>query len=112
MITIIFSFLCILYVVSEFATTFVYKLPIRTDKDVLDSIEKYRIEGCSLNLYDKNILYVGKNRKIPYIAKVPFSFLFPYHINGLGTIPFWYKSYRVIKSIHNELLKEKTNRKN
>ena len=111
MITIIFSILCVVYVVSEFATIAVYKYPIRTDNDVIESIEKYRVDGCSLNPYDKNIIYVGKNREIPYIAKIPFSLLFTYHINGLGTIPFWYKSHRVIKSIHNELLKEKTNRK-
>lgn len=67
------------------------------DEDWVPILEKQISQNKShLNSLDTEILYIGD---LPYISNVPpFDILGYYHIKGIGVIPRWSKSHKLIKA--------------
>ena len=77
------------------------------NRSYLDKIEKENlIDGVSKRWNDKFVLNV-KGYSLKYcdylsIYQTQYSIIFPYHINGVGVVPIWYKSASRIKQIFEE----------
>ena len=48
-----------------------------------------------LNMFSSDIINIGD---LPYISNIQFDILGYYYINGVGIIPRWSKSYKLIKA--------------
>jgi hypothetical protein len=74
------------------------------DSDILEMLEKYRVEyEVDRKWNDKFKLKASFKSNTPYINQTQYSILFPYYIDGVGLIPIWYKSTKIIE----ELFKDK-----
>jgi hypothetical protein len=82
-----------IWLVGEVSIIAVCGVPI-PDKLVSKLLEENMKYDIRLNEYNSSIIYIGG---LPYIAKAPFKILFPYYIEGLGVVPRWSKSYKLIK---------------
>jgi hypothetical protein len=75
--------------------------------DYLDKIEKENlINGVSKRWNDKFVLnvkgYTVRHGNNPSIYQTQYSLIFPYHIDGVGVIPIWSKSYTRLRTIFKE----------
>jgi len=76
------------------ATWMVYGSLIK-DKDWVPTLEKQIQTNSELNSFDSNMIYIGN---LPYITDIPFDILGYYHISGVGVVPRWSKSHKLIKA--------------
>jgi hypothetical protein len=82
-------------------------IPEKDISDYLDKIEKENlINGVSKRWNDKFVLNVNgfshRHTSNPSIYQTQYSLIFPYHIDGVGVIPIWSRSYTRIKTIFKE----------
>ena len=75
--------------------------------DYLDKIEKENlINGVSKRWNDKFVLNVNgfshRHTSNLSIYQTQYSLIFPYHIDGVGVIPIWSKSYTRLRTIFKE----------
>jgi hypothetical protein len=82
-------------------------IPEKDISDYLDKIEKENlINGVSKRWNDKFVLNVNgfshRHTSNPSIYQTQYSIIFPYHIDGVGVIPIWSKSYTRLKTIFKE----------
>lgn len=82
-------------------------IPEKDTSDYLDKIEKENlINGVSKRWNDKFVLNVNgfshRHTSNPSIYQTQYSIIFPYHIDGVGVIPIWSKSYTRLKTIFKE----------
>lgn len=75
--------------------------------DYLDKIEKENlINGVSKRWNDKFVLNVNgvshRHTSNPSIYQTQYSLMFPYHIDSVGVIPIWSKSYTRIRNLFKE----------
>jgi hypothetical protein len=82
-------------------------IPEKDISDYLDKIEKENlINGVSKRWNDKFVLNVNgfshRHTSNPSIYQTQYSLMFPYHIDGVGVIPIWSKSYTRLKTIFKE----------
>lgn len=74
------------------------------DSDILDTLEKYKVEyELDKKWNDKFKLKASFRSNTPNINQTQYSILFPYYIDGVGLVPIWYKSTKIIE----ELFKDK-----
>ena len=74
------------------------------DSDILDTLEKYKVEyELDIKWNDKFKLKASFRSNTPNINQTQYSILFPYYIDGVGLVPIWYKSTKIIE----ELFKDK-----
>ena len=106
---IVVIFLILVLGIVETITTCELGSPI-SEKDIsdyLDKIEKENlINGVNKRWNDKFVLNVkGFNHRHydnPSIYQTQYSLIFPYHINDVGVIPIWSKSYTRVRAIFKE----------
>lgn len=106
---IVVIFLILVLGIVETITTCELGSPI-SEKDIsdyLDKIEKENlINGVNKRWNDKFVLNVkGFNHRHydnPSIYQTQYSLIFPYHINDVGVIPIWSKSYTRLRAIFKE----------
>lgn len=73
------------------------------DSDILEMLEK-----CQADFYidkkwnDKFKLGVSHNSWAPSIHQTQYSIIFPYYISGVGAVPIWYKSAKVLDQMFKE----------
>jgi hypothetical protein len=82
-------------------------IPEKDISDYLDKIEKENlINGVSKRWNDKFVLNVNgfshRHTSNPSIYQTQYSLMFPYHIDGVGVIPIWSKSYTRLRTIFKE----------
>ena len=82
-------------------------IPEKDISDYLDKIEKEDlIDGVSKRWNDKFVLNINGNihsyTSNPSIYQTKHSLLFPYHIDDVGVIPIWSKSYTRLRTIFKE----------
>jgi hypothetical protein len=79
-----------------------YESPAK-DSDILEMLEKC---GADYELdrkwNDKFKLKAHWQSSAPSIHQTQYSIIFPYHIDGVGVVPIWYKSVNNIKQIFEE----------
>jgi len=93
----------IVLVLVESFNLFEFGIP-PNDSDILEMVEKYRVEyEVDRKWNDKFKLKASFRSNTPYINQTQYSILFPYYIDGVGLIPIWYKSTKIIE----ELFKDK-----
>jgi len=74
------------------------------DSDILEMLEKYKVEyELDKKWNDKFKLKASFRSNTPNINQTQYSILFPYYIDGVGLVPIWYKSTKIIE----ELFKDK-----
>ena len=74
------------------------------DSDILEMLEKYKMEyEVDRKWNDKFKLKASFRSNTPNINQTQYSILFPYYIDGVGLVPIWYKSTKIIE----ELFKDK-----
>jgi len=74
------------------------------DSDILETLEKYKVEyELDKKWNDKFKLKASFRSNTPNINQTQYSILFPYYIDGVGLVPIWYKSTKIIE----ELFKDK-----
>lgn len=89
-------FLVIVLVIActfRLATWMVYGSFIK-DEEWVPILEKQIQKGSVLNPFDSNLIYIGN---LPYITNIPFDILGYYHISGIGIVPRWSKTHKLIK---------------
>jgi hypothetical protein len=101
MIVLIVLIIAALLILAIIEITNIYEmgLPISENNllEYLDKIENGNlINGVSKRWNDKYWLQV---KRYPNIYETEYSVLFPYHIQGVGVIPIWGKSYSRIKKL-------------
>lgn len=86
-----------------------------SEKDILNYLDKIEsenlINGVTKRWNDKFVLNV---KRYPNIYETQYSLIFPYHINEVGVIPIWSKSYTRIKNLFKENIEKssyKTNKR-
>ena len=69
-----------------------------SDADILASIQKAGKSHTRMVGYNDDKLEFGEYSgfKMPRISKLK-SLLFPYSIDGVGVVPFWYESVKIIR---------------
>ena len=82
-------------------------IPEKDISDYLDKIEKENlINGVSKRWNDKFVLnvngYSHRHTSNPSIYQTQYSLIFPYHIDSVGVIPIWSKSYTRLRTIFKE----------
>ena len=93
----------IVLVAVEIVNLFEFGIP-PNDSDILEMVEKYEVEyEVDKKWNDKFKLKASFKSNTPYIHQTQYSILFPYYIDGVGLIPIWYKSTKIIE----ELFKDK-----
>lgn len=98
---IVIIFLAILLVIcAEMASYLIYGGFLK-DKEIYQYI-KNNEDKTDLNQFDLDILYIGENKYSYYAVKLPIycSIFTRYYINNLGRIPYWSKSYKLLKQMH------------
>jgi len=81
------------------------------DKDVLEMIEKYKDTYSIDKNWNNQFRLESKsdwNRNTPTgpkIIKLNYSILWLGYIDGVGVLPRWYKSSKILKQIFNEKIK-------
>ena len=93
----------------EIVTTCELGSPI-PEKDISDYLNKIEnenlINGVSKRWNDKFVLnvngYSHRHTSNPSIYQTKHSLLFPYHIDDVGVIPIWSKSYTRLRTIFKE----------
>jgi hypothetical protein len=70
------------------------------DSDILEMLEKYSV-GYDLDKKwnDKFKLKSSFRSNAPYIHQTQYSILFPHYIDGVGLVPIWYKSTKIIEQL-------------
>ena len=76
------------------ATWMVYGSLIK-DGEWVPILEKQIQKGSELNMFDSNMIDIGN---LPYITNIPFDILGYYYISGIGVVPRWSKSHKLIKA--------------
>jgi hypothetical protein len=79
-------------------------IPEKDISDYLDKIEKEDLmNGVSKRWNDKFVLNVNgynhRHQSNPSIYQTKHSLIFPYHIDDVGVIPIWSKSYTRLRNI-------------
>jgi hypothetical protein len=70
------------------------------DNDILELVSnKDKIKDYILDKKWNDKLKLCNYDKLPTIHQTQYSLLFPYYIENIGVVPFWYKSALIIKSI-------------
>ena len=82
-------------------------IPEKDISDYLDKIEKEDLmNGVSKRWNDKFVLnvngYSHRHTSNPSIYQTQYSLIFPYHIDDVGVIPIWSKSYTRLRTIFKE----------
>lgn len=72
------------------------------DQDILEMITKYQSKWYLDKNWNDNFRLNSGSYDTPNINKSQLSILFPYYITGVGVVPVWYKSTKVL----NQLFKE------
>ena len=68
------------------------------DSDILEMLEKYSVDyELDMKYNDKFKLKASFKSNAPNIHQTQYSILFPHYIDGVGLIPIWYKSTKVIE---------------
>jgi hypothetical protein len=77
------------------------------DKDILEMLEKRGdLYDRITNTWDDNLVIQSRYSEVPTITKNDKWFLYyPYTIGGVGAVPRWYKSRKVIDAKFAELFK-------
>lgn len=92
----LFVWICV-----ESVNLFEFGLPPK-DSDVLEMLEKYS-GGYELdrNWNDKFKLTSSfrSNSNSPNIHQIRYSIIFPHCIDGVGLVPIWYKSTKIIEQL-------------
>ena len=99
-------FLLIVWAIFETVQMFMEGTPPH-DEDVLEAIDKAGVDQIKLSGYDNERLVFGDQYRgfcTPRIKKLK-SLIFPYSIDGVGCIPFWYKSEKIITDSFKKLTK-------
>lgn len=102
------GFLIIVLVVCAFrlASWMVFGSLIK-DEEWVPILEKQSQNGSKLNPFDSDMIDIGN---IPYITNLPFDILGKYYIFGIGVVPRWSKSHKLIKAEFEKLKKEQFNK--
>jgi len=66
------------------------------DKEIYQYL-KDNSNNLRVNMYDNNIFHVGNG---PYIRTVPPTFTAKWHISGIGLVPRWSKTHKLINELH------------
>jgi hypothetical protein len=70
------------------------------DSDILETLEKYKVEyEVDRKWNDKFKLKASFRSNTPNISQTQYSILFPYYIDGVGLVPIWYKSTKIIEQL-------------
>lgn len=87
----------IVLVAVEIVNLFEFGAPPK-DSDILEMLEKYSV-GYELNekWNSKFKLKASYKSDAPSIHQTQYSVIFPHYIDGVGLIPIWYKSTKVIE---------------
>lgn len=106
MVTILVIFVIIVSVVLtivESVNLFELGIPPK-DSDILEMLEKYKV-GYELDKkWNDKFMFSSSFRSMsPNIHQTQYSIIFPYYIDGVGLVPIWYKSTKIIE----ELFKDK-----
>lgn len=70
-----------------------------TDEYLLEAIKKERVREIKFNEFSKgDMVQIGI---LPYITKTTFihGWLFKYRVDGVGMVPYWYKSADTLDKI-------------
>lgn len=70
------------------------------DSDILEMLEKFSV-GYELNekWNDKFELNSSFRSMSPKIHQTQYSIIFPHYIEGVGLVPIWYKSTKIIEQL-------------
>ncbi len=82
------------------ATIFTYGWYI-SDESIYDVLQRHKTSKISLNMFNASIINIGN---MPYISSLPASLSCKYYISGMGIIPRWSKSHKLIKQCYKEAL--------
>lgn len=83
--------------------------PPPKDSDILEMLEKYEMEyEVEKKFNDKFKLKASFRSKTPNIHQTQYSIIFPYYINGVGLIPIWYKSTKIIEELFKDRITKST----
>jgi len=102
MIVILIILLIILSIVLTLVETFnLFELGTPPkDSDILETLEKYKVEyEVDRKWNDKFKLKASFRSNTPNISQTQYSILFPYYIDGVGLVPIWYKSTKIIEQL-------------
>jgi hypothetical protein len=71
------------------------------DSDILEMLEKYSVDyELDMKYNDKfKLKKASFKSNAPNIHQTQYSILFPYYIDGVGLIPIWYKSTKIIEQL-------------
>jgi len=97
------------WIIVETVTVYDLGSPI-SNKDISDYLDKIEnenlINGVSKRWNDKFVLnvkgYTVRHNNNPSIYETNPSLIFPYHIDNVGVVPIWSKSYTRLKTIFKE----------
>jgi hypothetical protein len=79
------------------------------DSDILEMLEKYETEYTVDKKWNNKFkLKTTFRSETPNIVQTQYSVIFPYYVNGVGLIPIWYKSTKIIEGLFKDrILKSK-----
>jgi hypothetical protein len=89
----------IVLVLVESFNLFEFGIPPK-DSDILEMLEKYSV-GYDLDKKwnDKFKLTSSFRSNSPNIHQTQYSIIFPHYIDGVGLVPIWYKSTKIIEQL-------------
>lgn len=89
----------IVLTIIEMANLFELGTPPK-DSDILEMLEKYKVEyEVDKKWNDKFKLKASFRSKTPSIHQTQYSIIFPYYIDGVGLIPIWYESTKILEEL-------------
>jgi hypothetical protein len=90
----------LLFILSVGNVVSYYTEGVVTDKFLLEAIQKERQRGVEFNEFSNgDIIDIGI---LPYITKTKFinGWLFKYRVDGVGMVPYWYKSADTLDKLY------------
>ena len=72
------------------------------DQDILEMLQDSNVTFKIEKRWDDNFRLSANRYNVPDITQTRYSILFPYYITGVGVVPIWYKSAKVINQMFKE----------